>query len=327
MEQAVKEIFYGGGFDSSLSKGPQYTDPTTAGNPGYWADNGWGGNLGKELDTSKDTHGQLDFSKDFDGVFNELLVGARYTSHWESQGLNVYTGAATLTLDPIGYGGLSDLNGSSSLGLTDSSVHPVQTASSGAIFNAILGSPCFGTATNANSCWDNTFNVQQQNSAAYVQLNFGNDDVHGNLGVRFVHTKFTDSGYDIPGNCAAADSYDGTFPSGYGYVTQTSTRNDWLPAFNVAWNVAPDFILRGAASETVAYAPYNQMAPYFQANDTVLTAAAGNPDLKPYRSLNADPSAEWYFNDTSVLAVSGFYKSILNYIVNAATNQERINGS
>jgi iron complex outermembrane receptor protein len=110
-------------------------------------------------------------------------------------------------------------------------------------------------------------------------------------------------------------------------VTQTSTRNDWLPAFNIAWNVTPDFILRGAASETVAYAPYNQMAPYFQANDTVLTAAAGNPNLNPYRSLNADLSAEWYFNSESILSASVFYKSILNYIVNASTMQERINGS
>jgi iron complex outermembrane receptor protein len=74
MEQAVKEIFYGDGFDWSLSKGPQYTDPTTANNPAYWADNGWGGNLGKELYKAKDTYAQLDFSKDFDGFFNELEV-------------------------------------------------------------------------------------------------------------------------------------------------------------------------------------------------------------------------------------------------------------
>lgn len=327
MNQGVKEIFYGGGFDWSLSKGPQFTNPATANSSNYWADNGWGGNLGKELYKAKDTYGQIDLSKDFDGFFNEIQVGARYSSHWESQVLNVYTGAQSLTLNQIGYGGLTDLSGSSSLGLSDSTVHHVQTGGAGAIFNSILSTPGFGTAQDANSYWDNTFNVQQQNTAAYAQLNYGNDAVHGNIGVRFVHTKFTDSGYNIPGACASADSFDCVFPAGFGYVTQTSTRNDWLPAFNIAWNLAPDFILRGAASETVAYAPYNQMAPYFQANDTVLTAAAGNPNLKPYRSLNADLSAEWYFNNESVLSASVFYKSILNYIVNAATMQERINGS
>lgn len=327
MEQAVKEIFYGGGFDWSLAKGPQYTDPTTANDPSYWADNGWGGNLGKEMYKARDVYGQLDFSKDFDGFFNQLEVGVRYASHWESQTLNVYTGAQTLTLDQIGYGGLTNLSGSRSLGLSQSSIQHVQTAGFNSIFNAILSTPGFGVAQDANSYWDNTFAVQQQNSAAYAQLNFGNDTLHGNFGVRFVHTENTSSGYNIPGACAAADSWDCTFPSGFGYVTQTSTRNNWLPSFNIAYNLTPDFILRGAASETVAYAPYNQMAPYFAANDTVLTAVAGNPNLKPYRSLNADGSAEWYFNDQSVFAVSFFYKDILNYIVNAATMQQRINGS
>ncbi|MGH8157499.1 MAG: TonB-dependent receptor [Rhodanobacter sp.] len=327
MEQAVKEIFYGGGFDWSLNKGPQYTDPTTANDPNYWADNGWGGNLGKELYKARDLYGQVDFSKDFDGFFNQLEIGARYASHWESQTLNVYTGAQTLTLDQIGYGGLTDLSGSSSLGLTQSSIQHVQTAGANAIFNAITGTPGFGVAQDANSYWDNTFAVQQQNSAAYAQLDFGNETVHGNLGVRFVHTKNTSSGYIIPNDCASADSFDCTFPTGFGYVTQQSARNNWLPSFNIAYNVTSDFILRGAASETIAYAPYNQMAPYFAANDTVLTGVAGNPDLKPYRSLNADGSAEWYFNDQSVLAASFFYKDILNYIVNASTMQERINGS
>jgi iron complex outermembrane recepter protein len=323
----VKEIFYGGGFDWSLANGAQYTDPLTANNPNYWADNGWGGNEETILYKAKDTYGQLDFTKDFDGFFNELLVGARYASHWESQVENAYVGAQQLTLNQIGYGGLTDLSGLSSLGMSPSMVTHVQTSGSAALFNAVLSTPGFGAAKDANVYWDDTWNVQQQNSAAYAQLNFGNDDLHGNLGVRFVHTEITSNGYNIPGDCAAADSFDCIFPAGFGYVGQTRTFNNWLPAFNIAYNVTPEFILRAAASETVAYAPYNQYAPYFEANDTVLTATAGNPDLKPYRSANFNASAEWYFSEQSVLAASVFYKDVLNYIVNAATTQERINGS
>jgi iron complex outermembrane receptor protein len=327
MEQAVKEIFYGGGFDWSLSKGPQFTDPSTANDPSYWADNGWGGNLGKELYKAKDTYGQLDFTKDFDGFLNSVAVGVRYASHWESQTLNVFTGADTLTLDQIGYGGLTNLSGSRSLGLSQSSVQHVQTMGYNSIFNAILSTPGFGVAQDPNSYWDNTFAVQQQNSAAYLQGNFGTDNLHGNIGVRFVHTENTSSGYVIPASCASADVWGCNFPTGFGYITQDSSHNNWLPSFNIAYNVTQDIIVRGAASETIAYAPYNQMAPYFAANDTVLTAAAGNPDLKPYRSVNFDGSAEWYFNPQSLFAVSFFYKNVLNYIVNAATMQERINGS
>ncbi len=327
MNSAVKEIFYGGGFNWNLSKGAQFTDPSEANNPNYWADNGWGGNYETILYKARDVYGQLDFTKDFDGFLNNIQAGVRYTSHWESQTENAYVGAQTLTLNQIGYGGLTDLAGASSLGLFNSMGHHVQTLGYDAIMNAVLSTPGFGAAQDANTYWDNTFAVQQQNSAAYVQANFGNDSVHGNLGVRFVHTKNTSSGYNVPGNCAAADSFDCVFPAGYGYVTQAQTSNHWLPSFNIAWNITPDLILRGAASEVIAFAPYNQYAPYFEANDTVLTAAAGNPNLKPYRSVNVDGSLEWYFTDQSVLAASFFYKDVLNYIVNAANTETRINGS
>ncbi|WP_109126297.1 TonB-dependent receptor [Dyella sp. C11] len=327
MEAAVKEIYYGGGFDWSINQGPQYTDPTTANNPAYWADNGWGGNLGKELYKAKDTYGQLDFTKDFDGFLNNIQAGVRYAKHWESQTLNVYTGPQTLTLLGIGYGGLTNLKGANSLGLSQTAIQHVQTAGADAIFNAIESTPGFGVAQDANSYWDNTFATSQENEAAYLQANFGNDNLHGNVGVRYVHTKNVSSGYVVPQDCAASDSWDCVFPAGFGYVTQDSTHNNWLPSFNIAYNVTPDIVLRGAGSETIAYAPYNQMAPYFAANDTVLTAAAGNPNIKPYRSVNWDGSAEWYFNPQSVIAVSFFYKNVLNYIVNAATTQERQNGS
>lgn len=327
MTSFIKEIYYGGPFNWNINQGAQFTDPSTANNPNYWADNGWGGNEETILYKAKDSYGQLDFSKDFDGFFNELDVGVRYASHWESQVENAFTGPQQLTLNQIGYGGLTDLSGASSLGLSQSFITHVQTLGLNAIKNAVLSTPGFGVAKDANVYYDDTWNIQQQNSAFYVQADFGNDVVHGNIGARYVHTANTSSGYNVPNACATADTFDCDFPAGFGYITEKSTHNNWLPAANIAWNIQPDLILRGAASETVAYAPYNQMAPYFESNDTVLTAAGGNPDLKPYRSVNFDTSLEWYFNNQSVIALSGFYKNVLNYIVNAATFQDRINGS
>ena len=327
MTSFIKEIYYGGPFNWNINQGVQFTDPSTANNPSYWADNGWGGNEETILYKAKDSYAQLDFTKDFDGFFNQLLAGVRYASHWESQVENAYTGPQQLTLDQIGYGGLSDLSGMSSLGLSQSFISHVQTLGLNAIKNAVLSTPGFGVAKDANVYYGNTWNVQQQNSAFYLQANFGNDVVHGNIGARYVHTENDSSGFNVPNACSSADTFDCAFPAGFGYITQTNTHNNWLPAANIAWNVAPDFVLRGAASETVAYAPYNEMAPYFESNDTVLTAVGGNPNLSPYRSINFDGSAEWYFNNQSVIALSGFYKNILNYIVNAATFQERINGS
>ena len=327
MTSVLKEIAYGGSYNWNLGKGFAFTDPSTADNPNYWADYGWGGNYATLNYGARDLYGQLDFSKDFDGFINQLLVGVRWTSHWENQTENVYGGAQALTLAQIGFGGITDLDGASALGLWPGVVHHVQTSGFDAIRDAVLDSPGFPKTSDAVSFWDNTWAVQQKNSAAYAQLNFGNDNLHGNIGVRFVHTQFSSSGFNVPGACQASDSWSCAFPAGFGWITQKSSRNDVLPAFNIAYNVAPDLVLRGALSEVVAYAPYNQMAPYFEANDTVLTGTAGNPNLKPYRSLNADGSIEWYFNDQSVLAASFFYKDLLNYVVNAATRESRQNGS
>jgi iron complex outermembrane receptor protein len=324
ISQAFKELFYGGGFNWNINHGFDYTDLATANNPQYWADNNFGGNIGYKPYKARDQYGQFDFTKDFDGFLNNVQVGARWAAHWESQSLLIYNeGVPNVTLNQIGYGGLTNLKGASDVGLTGSSVRHVQTQGFDAIYNAVLNGNVL-TANDPVDYWNNTFNVKQENTAAYGQLNFGNDTVHGNLGVRWVRTKIDSWGYNVPSNCT---TWDCVFPPGFGYVGSSSTNDNWLPALNVAWNVMPDLILRAAGSETVAYAPYNQYAPYFEANDTVLTATAGNPNLKPYRSVNGDLSAEWYFNPESVVAISGFYKNVLNYVVNAATTQSRQNGS
>ncbi|WP_425490104.1 TonB-dependent receptor [Dyella telluris] len=324
ISQAFKELFYGGGFNWDINKGFNFTDLASANNPQYWADNDFGGNIGYKPYKARDEYAQVDFAYDLNGFLNNIAAGVRWAEHWESQSLLIYNeGVPNMTLNQIGYGGLTNLQGASSIGLSGSSVRHVQTLGFQSVYNAVVDGNTL-IANDPVDYWDNTFNVNQQNTAAYAQLNYGNDTVHGNLGVRWVQTKINSWGYNVPSTCS---TWDCVFPPGFGYVGSSSTNNEWLPAFNIAWNVTPDVIIRGAASETEAYAPYNQYAPYFEANDTVLTATAGNPDLKPYRSVNIDLSGEWYFNNESIVALSGFYKNVLNYVVNAATTQGRQNGS
>ncbi|RDS82332.1 TonB-dependent receptor [Dyella monticola] len=331
ISQAFKEIYYGGGFAWSIPNGFNFSNLSTANNPNYWADNDFGGNIGYKPYHARDTYAQVDFSKDFDGFVNELLVGARYASHWESQSLLIYRGVPNMTLNQIGYGGLSNLQGASSIGLSGSSISHVQTCGYTCIFNAVLNNGPL-TANDPVDYWDNTFNVQQQNTAVYGQANFGTDNMHGNLGVRWVKTQTTSYGYYVPSSCqvAGADGivpWNCNFTAGTGYIGVQTTHYNFLPAFNIAYNLTPDLILRGAASETVAYAPYNELAPYFEANDTVLTATAGNPNIKPYRSVNFDTSLEYYFNNQSVVSLSGFYKNVLNYVTQETTPQTHENGS
>jgi iron complex outermembrane receptor protein len=147
------------------------------------------------------------------------------------------------------------------------------------------------------------------------------------VGVRVVQTKFTSQGFSVPSSCSVPDSLSCVFPAGTGWTTFSNTHTNALPAFNIAYDMNADVVLRGALSTTVAYAPYNQLAPYFEANDTVLTAAAGNPNLSPYKSNNLDGSIEWYFAPQSAVAASLFYKDVSNYIVQQATVQNVVNGS
>ena len=326
ISQALEEFLYTGPFNWNTSKGFTFTDPATADNPNYWPESASGINY-KEY-KSKDSYAQLDLTKDFDGFFNEVEVGARYASHWESQSLIAYSGLADGTLADVGFGGLSNLHGASSIGLGGSTVSHVVTSGYQAVMNAVLNPANGLIANNPFTTYDNTFNVQQQNSSLYAQVDFGNDSLHGNIGARYVHTQITAYGYTGFSECSQT-TYGCDFPPGFGYVGTKNKSNDVLPAFNIAWNVTPDLILRGAASETIAYAPYNEYAPYFESNDTIapLTATAGNPNLKPYKSVNFDLSAEYYFNPESVIAVSGFYKNVLNYVVNASTVQSVINPS
>ncbi len=327
--QVLKEIAYGGSFNWNLGTGFNFTDPTTANSPNYWADYGWGGNHSLLPYAARDTYAQGDFTKDLDGVFTDWMAGLRYAGHWESQAEYVYGGFAPKTLNEIGFGGLTDLQGASNLGLSQSMIAHVQTSGFGAIegANPLSATPNYPANFDANSYFDNTWNVHQENTAAYLQGDFVTGPIHGNVGVRLVDVKTTAQGFNIPGDCLARDSIACGYPPGYGWVTYSSTHTSVLPAINVADDLRSDLVLRGAVSTTIAFAPYNQLAPYFEANDTVLTAAAGNPNLSPYKSNNFDGSLEWYFAPGSALAGSLFYKDITNYIVNQATFQSRINGS
>ena len=318
--QAFIEPYYNGGYTWNLTRGITFDDPAAAADPANWHDGdtpggGWGGNFAQWPAHAKDIYGQLDFSRNLDGFFNQLLVGVRYAKHDEDRALFIYGGVRTADLATIGYDGLTDiLDGFS--GFSSDQRHHVQTSFDDVI-NWVLGSP-LGNSPDPGSFLNNTYSVTQKSDAAYAQLNFGNEALHGNFGVRFVRTEVDSAGY----------SYSGapTYPAPAGsYQTADSTHNNTLPSFNIAYDLSSDVVLRGAVAEVIAWAPYNQEVHNTFLNDTVLTGSGGNADLDPYKSINFDLSAEWYFAEQSVLAASVFYKNVLNYITNDSRIERQFN--
>ena len=318
--QAFIEPYYNGGYSWDIRRGITFDDSAAAANPANWHDGdtpggGWGGNYGQWPAEAKDVYGQADWSKNFDSFFNELLIGIRYAKHDESRALYIVGGVRTGNLATIGFNGYTDiLNGFS--GFSNDQRHHVETSFND-IMNWVLGSP-LGNSPDAASFLNNTYALTQESDAAYAQANFGGEGVRGNFGLRFVHTDIQSSGYNYSGTP--------TYPPPAGtYQTADTTHNNTLPAFNIAWDVAPDVVLRGAAAEVIAWAPYNQEVHNTFLNDTVLTGSGGNAGLDPYKSVNFDLSAEWYFAEQSVLAASVFYKNIINYITTDSHIERQFN--
>ncbi|MDE2257356.1 MAG: TonB-dependent receptor, partial [Xanthomonadaceae bacterium] len=309
LTQAFIEPVYFGGYTWDINHGFNFDNPAAAQNPANWSGYYFNGNYADIPYAARDNYTQFDFSKDLGGFFNQLLLGVRFTKHTESQNsYDVWSGGVQAgSIANVGAGGLTDLSGLGSLGFWPGAVNHVQPSNGQTVINWVLGSPHLFDPQYLYLpyLFQNEFQVSQHGDAAYAQMNFGNDSVRGNFGLRFVHTSIDESAYTI-NNVNIADSTWGT---------TTNTHNNVLPSFNIAYDLAPDVVLRGAASQVIAWAPFNQETPYVFTNDTVLTGGGGNPNLDPYKSNNFDASLEWYFAPESVLAASVFYKDIRNYIV------------
>jgi iron complex outermembrane receptor protein len=307
LTQAFIEPVFFGGYSWDLNHGLTFDNPSRGTNPANYSGYYFNGNYAKEPYAAKDLFSQLDFTYDFNSFFNQLLAGVRFAKHTEGQNLFVWTGGVQSgSIADVGAGGLTDLSGLDSLGFTPDSFRHVQPRDGNTVIRWVLGSPnLFTPGLYLPYLYEDFFHVAQKSDAGYVQLNFGNEDWKGNIGGRYVKTDVDPEGYVINQTDFNASKL----------VDFKSSHNNFLPAFNISYNVAPDVVLRGAASEVIAWAPYNQETPYVVTNDSVLTGTGGNPNLDPYKSDNFNLSAEYYFAPESVLAASVFYKDIKNYIV------------
>jgi iron complex outermembrane recepter protein len=309
LKQWFIEPAFVGSFSWDIRTGITFDDPEAARDPANWTALGGGffGNHGIFETEAEDTYGQADFSVEFAGMFNELRVGVRRHQHEENFSLNVFPIAPGGDLAQVGTIGLTDIQGFAA----DHGRHIY--AGRGNVQQWVIGSPPDFSRPDAASFLNNTFRLEQTNTAGYAQLNFGKGQrLHGNFGVRYVRAEIESTAFDLGSDTPALPARPEWL------VTQKNDDDYVLPALNLAFDAADDVVLRFAAAKVVAWAPYNQMAPNTFLNDTTLTGTGGNADLGPYESTNYNVSAEWYFAAESVLAASVFYKDITNFIENEA---------
>ena len=145
----------------------------------------------------------------------------------------------------------------------------------------------------------------EKSMAAYIEFNgeteVWNRSLRFNGGVRYI-----DTDQDITGPVVLGGTRS--------WQTLSSTYDEWLPSFNVAWDVADDWVVRMSSSRTMTRPNPRSMLPATTFSDpSAELADQGNPNLSPYLSTNFDLGLEWYTGDEGMVALTLFNKRVSGY--------------
>jgi len=164
--------------------------------------------------------------------------------------------------------------------------------------------------TNGNARGNNRA-VTEKDNGFFLMADFNADlaniPLRGNIGVRYVKTELTATGYQAAGGGTA--------------VTVEHEYTDTLPSFNLAATLAPDFIARIGAAKVMTRPQLANLSPGGTIATTgTLSVTSGNPLLKPFRAKTFDASFEYYFQKNAFLGLGLFQKNIDTYIQTLRTN-------
>ncbi len=170
------------------------------------------------------------------------------------------------------------------------------------------GDDVANNAYKAEASATGTYGITEQTLAAYVQANFETDNANFNVGLRVISTEIESTGSLFQ---------NGTIEP----VTYKSDYTEFLPSFNLSYELNDDVLLRTAYSRTMTRPPLASLSPSTTIDASRLEGKKGNVNLLPYTSNNIDLGAEWYFADESLLAAAFFYKKIDSLVENSVSTE------
>lgn len=174
----------------------------------------------------------------------------------------------------------------------------------------------YDTAINMSADdWRKDFTVKEKVSTSYVKANFKTDlfgiEWKGNVGGQLIHTDQFSRAYNtnnasaiIPPNLKASGGKSGW---------------DFLPAINVNADLGDGTVVRLGLAKTMARPRIDQLRAAASASISttsphVWSGDGGNPELSPWRADSIDISVEHYINESSYIAIAGFYKKLSSYV-------------
>lgn len=196
--------------------------------------------------------------------------------------------------------------------------HPGGLGSTGALLDFVNANPNEADASRNNQGVfvfqpDGSYGTSEEITSAYLVADFANDNLSGNIGLRYVHTK-QDSDFHII-----------TTPGGVRTVTpHTLSRSydDILPSLNLRLDVTDDVVARFAAAKTMSRPLTGDLNGGVALDEAAGTALGGNPALDPATAIAIDLSVEWYIGDASSLSAAYFYKDVEGFL--ESITEERV---
>lgn len=143
--------------------------------------------------------------------------------------------------------------------------------------------------------------VIEDSLGGYIQLDLKTQilgmPVQADLGVRQVRTETTSGGFVGRSAVQVENAYD-----------------DTLPSLNVSIEPWRNWLVRGAASKSMARPQLGFLTPGGSVSNTARTLTIGNPLLLPVRANSYDLAVEWYPAPDVLLSASVFRKDLESYI-------------
>ncbi|QNQ08224.1 TonB-dependent receptor [Sphingomonas alpina] len=291
--------------------------------------------------------GRFDVAREFDGFLTSIKVGGRVSNHDRTNDnarntdLNTIAQIGTQTPAQL----IAAANANCRVPFTTTSYMSGQgtnltnwaTFDNDCLFRTFTGSDD-ALPYPADGRDPSDINVRERIYAAYAMANFRSDSgsipFSGNIGLRYVRTDITSIGYRQPYLITIdpnADNYT-VAPDPLGAVSSNTAKGRYqylLPSANIAFDLTDKLKLRLAGYRALARSgiesfgagisitPQTSSVP--GADNIVLNATTGNPNLKPLRAWNADASLELYASKDTLLAVAGYYKWVTGAVIGAST--------
>jgi iron complex outermembrane receptor protein len=158
----------------------------------------------------------------------------------------------------------------------------------------------------------NNKGVSEKDSGGFIQGDFNTEiasmPLRGNLGVRYVKTEQTASGYAFVGGVATP-------------VVANRKYSNTLPALNVVLEPTDKFLVRFGAAKVMSRPDLASLTPGATVNvsGSGRSVTVGNPNLDPYLAKTYDLSFEWYFQPGGLLSLALFKKDVNSFVQTIST--------